>query len=265
MRTVHPSRMVAHLWANQSQFTARNSGNTVYFRDSTIYSYGNHFPMARIVTNKRGEKVVLHNSDHRSVTTSGHQSMVRRAASHLPAFTVPYVDDRCANAHKFNLEHYDKAIEQAFGKASRARSNAEWYVRTAQELIAEGNRYAKFFGLKKRFAEPPNYDLETLREKAAEYRRKHEAKLRREEKARQERQRQAEQEQRERLVQWMAGEDVYVRTSGEHFLRLKDAEAVETTGGAEFPLRDALLTLPLIRSGREWHSNGELSASASST
>ena len=124
MRVVHPTRMVCHLWANQSQDHARNSGNSVWFSGDTIYSYGSHFPMARIVTNGKGETAVLHNSDSYSVTTSCHQSQVRSASRHIPAFTVPYVREH-ANGHRFNLEHYEKAIEQAPDDALVANPDPE--------------------------------------------------------------------------------------------------------------------------------------------
>ena len=50
-RYVYPSDMVAHLWANKSQDSARESGGRFYFVGDTIYSYGSHFPIARHVEN----------------------------------------------------------------------------------------------------------------------------------------------------------------------------------------------------------------------
>jgi hypothetical protein len=44
IRHVHPTDMVAHLWAHQSQDSARNGGN-FYFEGDTLYSYGAHFPL----------------------------------------------------------------------------------------------------------------------------------------------------------------------------------------------------------------------------
>src|SRR5215204_2054027 len=93
-RTVHNCHMVAHLWANQSQAEARNSGRTFYFEGDTIYSYGGHFPIARIVQNKRGDRAVLFNAASYSVTTSCHQGMSRSASRHLPQFTVPSLGEK---------------------------------------------------------------------------------------------------------------------------------------------------------------------------
>ena len=46
--------MVAHLWANEMKEFA--NGSNFYFEDESIYSYGSHFEVGRIVRNKRGER-----------------------------------------------------------------------------------------------------------------------------------------------------------------------------------------------------------------
>lgn len=51
--------MVAHLWANEKQESAH--GSNFYFEGESIYSYGRHFEVGRIVRNKRGEKAYLIN------------------------------------------------------------------------------------------------------------------------------------------------------------------------------------------------------------
>jgi len=57
-RNVYPSDMVAHLWANKSQDSARESGGRFYFVGDTIYSYGAHFPSPRHFTHQ-GKAAVL--------------------------------------------------------------------------------------------------------------------------------------------------------------------------------------------------------------
>lgn len=55
MKTVFTDiSQVAHLWANQLQESARNSGN-YYFNGDAIYSYGSHFMIAKHHTNKQGK------------------------------------------------------------------------------------------------------------------------------------------------------------------------------------------------------------------
>lgn len=69
--------MVAHLWANEKQESA--NGSNFYFEGESIYSYGRHFEVGRIVRNKRGEKAYLINDTYYSSATSKHQYYVRKA------------------------------------------------------------------------------------------------------------------------------------------------------------------------------------------
>lgn len=69
--------MVAHLWANQQKESAY--GSHFYFEGKSIYSYGTHFEVGRIVENKRGERAYLVNMQRRSASTSTHQYYVRRS------------------------------------------------------------------------------------------------------------------------------------------------------------------------------------------
>lgn len=85
-KRVVSSGEVAHLFAHKVQSHARNAKSSVFFNHDTIYSYGEHFPIARHVTNKSGKAAVLFTTGHYSVTTSGHCSMVRSAISHLTVF-----------------------------------------------------------------------------------------------------------------------------------------------------------------------------------
>lgn len=44
--------MVAHLWANEKEESAR--GSNLFFEGRSIYSYGYHFEVGRIVRKQRG-------------------------------------------------------------------------------------------------------------------------------------------------------------------------------------------------------------------
>lgn len=63
--------MVAHLWAHEQEESA--SGSNFFFEGTSIYSYGHHFEVGRIVKNKQGKKAYLINEDYYSATTSKHQ------------------------------------------------------------------------------------------------------------------------------------------------------------------------------------------------
>lgn len=90
-RTTFPDYEVPHLWAHKAMQQAdgrRSPGypnGRVFFRGDTIYSYGNHFPMA---THKEfnGKPFVLVTDRKYSNTTSKHMWSVRKAISHLESF-----------------------------------------------------------------------------------------------------------------------------------------------------------------------------------
>jgi hypothetical protein len=76
VKTVVESRQVSHLWANQSQEHARNSGRSVWFEGKTLYSYQE--PIAYIMPSG----IVVMTDDRFSVTTSKHVSLAWRALKH---------------------------------------------------------------------------------------------------------------------------------------------------------------------------------------
>lgn len=69
--------MVAHLWAHEQEESA--SGSNFFFEGTSIYSYGYHFEVGRIVKNKQGKKAYLINEDYYSATTNKYQCYVRNA------------------------------------------------------------------------------------------------------------------------------------------------------------------------------------------
>lgn len=85
---------VAHVWAQQTQNFGRTSTHNVYFRGRTIYSYGEHFPLASFLDTPKG-RVILINSRTYSTSTSRHQSSARSAVWHssMDMFRIP-LDER---------------------------------------------------------------------------------------------------------------------------------------------------------------------------
>lgn len=105
--------MVAHLWANESQESA--NGSNFYFEGESIYSYGRHFEVGRIVRNKRGEKAYLINDTYYSSTTSRHQYYVREAIpTGSKVFSVGYNMSNTGNMAfvTSGLESIKDAIEK---------------------------------------------------------------------------------------------------------------------------------------------------------
>ena len=144
MRTVYPNDMVAHLWAHQSQSEARSGNGNLYFEGPTIYSYGSHFPIARHITNHRGERAVLFTTQDYSITTSGHKSRAWSACHHMTVFHVRYVD---GGIPPDNLDDYRQRHDECLEKAERARVNRELHERDALRLRAEAEQYAAFFDI----------------------------------------------------------------------------------------------------------------------
>jgi hypothetical protein len=158
LRYVHPVDMVAHLWANRSQESARNPGDNFYFKGDTIYSYGNHFPIAHHVETKRGRAVLFTTRDY-SVTTSGHKWTVLRACKHL---TVFHVQHPAATDRKTQFVEYRERYVAMARKYTRARSNKPWILDSLRELVDEANRFAQFFGLRPRLSMPSDVSAKRL-------------------------------------------------------------------------------------------------------
>ncbi len=259
MRHVYPNHEIPHLWAHQSQDEARNSTGSLYFEGPTIYSYGSHFPIARHLTNERGERAVLFTTAHHSVTTSGHCSAVARAIPpNIPVFRVPHLRSSWGDLpnHADNVESYVRHISELLGKARRARVNRDWHQREALELREQLQRYVAFFDLIN-VAIPESDELDTLQawitaHEAAEQQRREEAALLAEEERRREH---AEQIRRFRAgdmhASYIPGLSPMLRVMGEE---------VQTSLGARFPLSHARRALTFIRklreSGQEYVRNG---------
>lgn len=262
MRHVVNSSEVAHLWAHKAQSEARNATGSVFFRDSTIYSYGEHFPIARHVTNSAGAAAVLFTTRDYSVTTSGHKSMVWSACHHLKPFHVANVFANIKAEHEGNLADYAKRISEALLKAARARVNKEWDHKHALELREEAIRYAKFFRIPyaKTLPTVPALDSAALQAiKDAENKRQAAERAR------------VLAENREAIEAWRnhnysrGSLPVSSTTALPHglpdMLRVsKDGQSIETSRGVSFPISHAKRGLALVRAvlerGETWHTNG---------
>jgi len=132
---------IAHLWANQQQDNARNSGN-FYFDGKTIYSYGRHFPIAKHIVNDKGEAGVLFTERTYSNTTAKHISVVRSAASHK---NIVYCCSPDLN-HKENFEYWVNECEAIAANLQRAKK-PEIYLNQISYIAGKVKKYADFFGL----------------------------------------------------------------------------------------------------------------------
>ena len=168
-RHVFPNREIPHLWAHQTQDEARNGTGSLYFRGSTIYSYGSHFPIATHVTGSQRQAGILFTSRKHSVTTSQHMSAVRRSIPpDVPVFTVPHLmlgfsADEDTYQHEKNVKHYTVEVADNLSICARAHSSyaKEYRHERAVELRREAVAYASFFGLPQPAIDPvPDLDSE---------------------------------------------------------------------------------------------------------
>ena len=271
MKHVHKESMVAHLWANKSQDNARNSRNTFYFTERTIYSYGSHFPIAAHVTVGRGASArscILFTTQEHSVTTEGHKGTVRMAIrGDTPVFNVvdvnysmdsdrKYAAIRNKRMHADNVAGYRERINTAAKKSLKARANKQAYIKQAMYLANEAKQYAAFFKLRAVFVVPTVAEMKAQTEKEAAA-----AKIAEKKWA-------ARRAARlvfamERLEEWKAGRDVY--TGNLHLIEkvylrvvhpIQEEDVLETSKGAKVPLRHAIRLLPMIRCGHEYKRNG---------
>ncbi|MEW6770127.1 MAG: hypothetical protein AB1330_01860 [Bacillota bacterium] len=66
---------VIETWFKQCQEFGRNRSRSLYFKNDTIYSYGEHYPLARLICGD-GKRFVLVNCDESTVTTASHRTQL---------------------------------------------------------------------------------------------------------------------------------------------------------------------------------------------
>lgn len=252
MRTVYSNREIPHLWMHKTQPHARNAKGSLYFEGATIYSYGSYFPIARHVTNSKGEACVYVNPGSYSVTTSKHQSMVRASIpARVPVFNI---DPDMSTVRA--LPEYVERLDKAIGVMSRARSSAEWRHRTAIEIRTEALAFCEFWSLDaSTLPEVPALDSEALEVyKAREAERN---------RAKREADKAKEAERKVMIARaceaWRNGSPDYSMQAynASPMLRLSaDGSEVETSRGVKVPVDAAKIALEIVRevkaSGVPW-------------
>jgi hypothetical protein len=85
----------AAIYGNEQRYNNRgHHGERVFHDGRSIYSYGHHFEMARVLFEKGEATTILVNGERASVTTSKHQNVLRSAIqrhmSNLPSVIIPF-------------------------------------------------------------------------------------------------------------------------------------------------------------------------------
>lgn len=156
MRYVVDTPMVAHLWAHQSQDSARN-GSNFYFEGKDIYSYGSHFRCASVETNQQGQKAYLITTCTYSSTTAKHMGMVRQA---IPFGEQIFNTPRSVSLHSGKLYEYsyyeaayyivDQVEKISEHIRAQTKSRRQNYTNLVEDCLLNVGRWIEFWGLDKR-------------------------------------------------------------------------------------------------------------------
>lgn len=253
------NQTVAHNWANQTNKGKR--GSNFFYDGKSIYSYGYHFEVGRIVETEKGNEIVLLNNASYSVSTSKHQGYVRQACNHIESFDFP-LGNRQLNilsgasltqndfVRAFN--HYGNIVIESSKKASRSRKYGDLHLTDAKNAVENWNKLKAHFpkltkGIKK-LKLPSDIQIKKLKDKD----KKERAKERK--------------EKHNRIIReenaWLNYEKNYVSRIARCLLRQRQVsyipdqgcppqtrlvDEVETSHGARVPLQDAKLFFNAIK------------------
>ena len=146
IKQVFTSSMVAHVWAQQTQYDGRNAQGNIYFRGDSIYSYGSHYLMGKI-HEVNGKRVALINEYSYSPTTVRHRYHTIDAVRGLiQYFLVPNPND--INAPE-NLQYFkDKVNDYADSLLKKSKVDSKETITRCFEilmgLVSEANEFAMF-------------------------------------------------------------------------------------------------------------------------
>jgi hypothetical protein len=142
MKNIFTNSELAHTYANQSQQSGRNSSGSFYFDGKAIYSYGRHFPIAKIVTNEQGLECMLFTYRNYSNSTAKQISIVRNATRQYKKIYCYSPED----SHELNFKSWLNLAELETAKLQKAKK-PELYLNQLGILNREAVEYAEFFNI----------------------------------------------------------------------------------------------------------------------
>lgn len=146
-RQVFDPSTVAHYWANQTQQSARTSGDNFYFNGNIIYSYGNHFAIG-VIDNRNGQRTVIFTTRSYSNTTAKHINEAESATSHINKIYCAYPDKAINGDHTDNINSFESAAKQSANKLPKAVKPEKYLIEIAEQKEAL-NKYVAYFKVKK--------------------------------------------------------------------------------------------------------------------
>jgi hypothetical protein len=241
MRNVLSTSELCHKWANMEQESGRTSTGTLFFNRNTIYSYGDHFAIAKHIVNEQGQRAVLFTERRYSNTTAKHISSVYMSCKND---NLIY----CANpigSHEINFKYWEQSAEHdGASKLAKARK-PEKYLAILADIDKTANIYASYFGielpetLKALLSIKDKTEFLAFADIKADYMKAEQKK------------KDAEQKRKfkEDIKKWFNLETSRLYTKYKYdFLRIKD-NRVETTQAVEIPLEIAKRLYNSIKEG----------------
>lgn len=250
------TKEVAHVWAHQG--AKRKAIGNVFFEGASIFSYGRHFEMGRLVT-RNGRTVALLATNTYSSSTANHKGYTHQATSHMTQFHVPQdANGRLDLKPGVMFKAYKPRLIETLKKARRARVNKADLLVDARKIVTEANEFAEFFGLSSRLEMPADIDAAIAEAKEAEKRveARANAAARKRERERLAEEQKAREEAMAVLERWKQGERVIVPRVYQLPVALRispDGKAVETSQGVTVPVEHARRAYRIGKRLRERH------------
>lgn len=238
---------VIHLWANQSQDSARSKN--VFFEGTTLYSYGYHYKLGEMITYK-GKKLAMVNDRGYSVTTSKHIRWALSAVEHLPHLrTLDF------NVKNSLLREQEILIDEVMAIFNRKKTWWSEFPQWIEERVEKFNETCLYLGhkefildLNKDFKELITDKLKLIHFNMEKSKSPEEIEKR---KIASEKRELAKLKKLSRDIQkWREGGNLTseIRELRPMLLRVR-GDLVETTGGASVPLDHAMKLLYKINKG----------------
>lgn len=143
MRNVLPTSELCHKWANMEQESGRTSTGSLFFNRSTIYSYGDHFAIAKHIVNEQGQRAILFTLRGYSNTTAKHISSVWMSCKNDNIIHCAYPNGK----HEDNFKYWEQEAEHdGASKLAKARK-PEKYLNILSNIETKANNYASYFGI----------------------------------------------------------------------------------------------------------------------
>lgn len=232
MKRVFNNAELSHVWASQKQSTGR--GNNMFFQGDTIYSYGNHYAIAKMYAAKG---LVLINSKGYSNTTAKHTRHVARAVTHLETFYVPNVYDARAPE---NVTHLANRVADCITSFISSRRGYSYQLETILKAVKNFNDYCYTFNINDsiRIDDETLADLQALLVEKVEKRKEFDAATTERLKVKNALR---EAEYLESVEKWKVFLGPIKGYSSKVFLRINfNEQQVETSRGAIVPLKNAI-------------------------